>query len=157
MNASPPSDGLRAMWLMFRTFVTALLLFVVALLLTIDPTGPSQGADWYPYVLGGVGLLGVIGVFYAKSRPLDLRDRRALAGSFRTAWILGIAFAEAPALSGFMGALILERLWPYVVGLAISLALLAAMAPTRRELDRRQRAITAAGSPLSLREALSGR
>jgi len=45
-------------------------------------------------------------------------------------------------------------LWIYLVGLAFGLVGLWMIAPTRSDIERRQREITAAGSPLSLLDAL---
>ena len=159
MSEQPRSgsgEGLRPLWSLFRAFLTGLLFFLVVVLLVLDTGGPSDGPGWFAYVLGGGSFVGVLGVFYAKSRPLDLSSAEAVARSFRSAGVLGMAFAEGPALLGFMGAFIVEELWPYLVGLAVSVACLGVMAPMGREIDRRQQQITAQGSPLSLRHALSG-
>jgi len=45
-------------------------------------------------------------------------------------------------------------LWIYLLGLAFGLVGLWLIAPTRIDIERRQREITAAGSPLSLLDAL---
>jgi hypothetical protein len=69
-------------------------------------------------------------------------------------FFIGVGVAEAAALWGFAGVFLGGSLWIYLVGLAFGLVGLWMIAPARSDIERRQREITAAGSPLSLRDAL---
>jgi hypothetical protein len=57
-------------------------------------------------------------------------------------------------LIGFVFLFIVDALWPLLVGIGFSTVGLALSAPTRGDIRRRQQQITAAGSLLSLEEAL---
>jgi hypothetical protein len=63
--------------------------------------------------------------------------------------------AESAALFGFVGVFIGGSLWIYLVGLAFAVVAFWMIAPTRLDIERKQREITAAGSPLSLLDALT--
>jgi hypothetical protein len=63
--------------------------------------------------------------------------------------------AESAALFGFCGVFIGGSLWICLVGLAFALVMLWMIAPSRLDIERRQREISAGGSPLSLLDALS--
>lgn len=79
------------------------------------------------------------------------------AAAFFFAWFfLSLAVANLPALIGFIGVFIANELWPYLVGMGLSLLAFSLFAPTRREIERRQQQITGTGSPLSLGETLMG-
>jgi hypothetical protein len=69
-------------------------------------------------------------------------------------FFIGVGVASAAALWGFVGVFLGGSLWIYLVGLAFGLVGLGMIAPARRDIERRQREITAAGSPLSLLDAL---
>jgi hypothetical protein len=69
-------------------------------------------------------------------------------------FFIGVGVAEASALCGFAGVLLGGSRWIYLVGLAFGLVGLWMIAPTRSNIERRQREITAAGAPLSLLDAL---
>ena len=65
-----------------------------------------------------------------------------------------VGVASAAALWGFVEVFLGGSLWIYLVGLAFGLVGLGMIAPARRDIERRQREITAAWSPLSLLDAL---
>ncbi|HEV8621350.1 MAG TPA: hypothetical protein VGR33_00445, partial [Actinomycetota bacterium] len=62
--------------------------------------------------------------------------------------------ANSAALFGFVGVFIGGSFWLYLLGLAFALPGLALIAPTRADIERRQRQIEAQGSSLSLLDAL---
>jgi hypothetical protein len=70
-------------------------------------------------------------------------------------FFIGLGAAADAALLGLGGVFLGGSLWIYLVGLAFGLVGLWMIAPTRSDIERRQREITAAGSPLSLLDALT--
>lgn len=62
---------------------------------------------------------------------------------------------EAGLLVSFVLTFVWDRLWPFLIGLSIYLiGMIAFVAPSRRNLDRRQEQLQRQGSMLSIREAL---
>jgi F0F1-type ATP synthase membrane subunit c/vacuolar-type H+-ATPase subunit K len=112
----------------------------------------GTGHPWM--VVGLTGLVSVALVRWISTRPLDVRDQRALAKSYRSSLFMGIGFGEAPALIAFVLTFVTHTLWVYLLGLGFSLIGLTLIAPSPRNIRRRQDQITASGSPLSLGAAL---
>jgi hypothetical protein len=79
---------------------------------------------------------------------------QTLAESHRSAFFTGIGFAHAPALFGVAGVFVGGSLWIYLVGLPFALAGMTLIAPTRHNIEWKQREIDALGSPLSLGQAI---
>lgn len=79
---------------------------------------------------------------------------QTLAASYRGVMFIGIGFADSVALFGFAGIFIGGKFWLYFLGLAFALVGLALIAPTRADIERRQRQIEAQGSTLTLLEIL---
>jgi hypothetical protein len=145
-------DSLTALRILWLHFVTALVL-LLTLVIFIEPTIGIPN-DWYLWALLLVQLWALAGVLWARSRSLDASSEGALAGAYRAQFLVGAAFARSVGLFGFLGVFLLEELWPYLEALPLALLGLALVAPTRGDIDRRQRQITAQGSPLSLGRAL---
>jgi small-conductance mechanosensitive channel len=78
-----------------------------------------------------------------------------LARYYRALFFIEVGVAVAAALWGLVGVFLVGSLWIYLVGLAFGLVGLLMIAPTRSDIERRQREITEAGSPLSLQDALT--
>jgi hypothetical protein len=148
-------DGLTALRFISLAFCAALLALLLVLVLTLQGTDPKPVPSFAPFAVLVAGALGLIGVLFLRSRPLDGASSFALAVSYRTTFFLGMACSEAPALLGFVMAMIYRRLWLYAIGMAVGFVGFALMAPTRSELDRRQGALSAGGSALDLRAALT--
>jgi hypothetical protein len=145
-------DGLTALRIFWLTYVQALVLFLLVLALIEPAVGsPDEG---YLLVLIAVQMLALGGVVWSRTRPLDTSSVAKLAGSYRTLFFVGVAFAESVALFGFVGVFLVEELWPYLEALPLGLLGLALLAPTCRDIARRQQPITAKGSSLSLGGAL---
>ena len=148
------ADPLMTLRLVFVAFPIALLLILYVLqVLTSDaPNGHTPA--WVGWALVACGLAALVGVSWARARPLPVSDQAALAASYRSNLFLGVAFAEFPALVGFAIVILTAELWPYLEGLAFALVGFALIAPIPGNIERRQQQITAQGSPLSLTEAL---
>jgi hypothetical protein len=155
-GSKPGLDGLTVLRALFLYFIWALLLFLVVLLFIAEPFG-GDVPPWMVFAFGALLLLSLGGTLWARLRPLDVSSESALSGSYRTQFFLGMAFAEAAALYGFVGVFLVGGLLPYLTGLAVSLIAFTFIAPTRRNIERRQAEITARGSDLSLGRALMER
>jgi hypothetical protein len=120
----------------------------------------SGGPGWSPGpVTVAVGLAGVLCLVAIRvvERPLDPSTDATLAGGYRTRFFLRLAFAEVPALLGFVAFLVSSQAWMYLIGGAFSLIGLWRAAPTARSLRRDQQVLAASGSQRSLVAVLRGR
>ena len=146
--------GLGDLWMLLLSFAVSLLTMPVVLSFIIRGSVTAEHVPlWLPIGLAATSLASLAGVLWARSQPMDTSSMAKLA--YRAAFFMGTAFAQTAALFGFVAVFFVSQLWPYLVGLPVSLIGLALVAPTRRDLERRQQQITAAGSPLELREALT--
>ena len=148
------SDGLSRLRAVFLAFPLALVFYFVVAVLLIEDGGPSP-QTWALSTVGIAGIVGIVCTRWTASRRLVSSSDRELADSFRTNFFIGIAFAETPVLLGFALALVQDSLAPLLVGFSFTLVGFWILVPTRAHLERRQRELTATGSPLLLGEALS--
>lgn len=149
------ADPLLVMRRVFLSFPLMLVGFAVVLVF-IHPDGSETG-DGAVMWAAVVVVVGFVSLLLARllSRPLDPSSDAALASSFRTRMFLRIAFAETPALLGFVVTFIEPgALWVYGLGCLFSAAGFVYAAPTRRQLEQEQERLTDAGSPRSLVYAL---
>ena len=142
--------GLRSM---FLRILISLFLFLWA----FSYVAPWDGGDekWVPWAIAATGVYALVAMAWVRRRPLVTGSPEALAGSYRASFYMGLGLAQSPAPFGLAGVFIGDSLWIYLVGLAFTLVALWMIAPTRQDIERRQREITAAGSPLSLLDALT--
>ncbi|MGH2529602.1 MAG: hypothetical protein ACRDH0_09775 [Actinomycetota bacterium] len=145
-------NGLIVLRNVFLGLLVSLFLFVFAL----SFIAPWDGGDerWVPWAAVVIGIVSLAWVARIRRRPLLTTSPEALARYYRALFFIGLGVAAEPALLGFLGVFQGGSAWIYLVGLAFSLVGLWMIAPTRRDIERRQREITAAGSPLSLLDAL---
>lgn len=138
---------------MFLRILISLFLFLWA----FSYVAPWDGGDekWVPWAIAATGVYALVAMAWVRRRPLVTGSPGALAGSYRASFYVGLGLAQSPALFGLAGVFIGDSLWIYLVGLAFTLVALWMIAPTRQDIERRQREITAAGSPLSLLNALT--
>jgi O-antigen/teichoic acid export membrane protein len=146
------TNGLILLRSVFLVLVAALLLFVVPL----SFIGPWDGGDerWVPWAVVAIGIISLAWVARIRRRPLPTTSPEALARHYRALFFIGVSAAADAALLGFVGVFQGGSAWIYLVGLAFGLVGLWMIAPTRSDIERRQREIIAAGSPLSLLDAL---
>jgi hypothetical protein len=146
------TNGLIHLRSVFLLLVAALLLFVVPL----SFIGPLDGGDkrWVVWAVVAIGIISLAWVASIRRRPLLTTSLEALARHYRALFFIGVGAAADAALLGFVGVFLGGGLWIYLVGLAFGLVGLWMIAPTRSDIERRQREIAAAGSPLSLLDAL---
>lgn len=152
---APPLVRLR---FLFTAFLLSPVTFLLALWFLIEPGDQWRGdlapdwALWIPFAVSGASLLGA---GWARGRALSGTTAEALYRSYNTRFLLGVALAEFAALLGVVIAFATSRLWPYLVCLAASLVGFALMAPTARNIERDEERLRAAGSPMSLWDALT--
>ena len=147
-------NGVSTLRAMFLAFVLPLPMYLYVVFAIVEGEGePLQ--TWAVSAIVLAGVLAIVGARWAATRPLATSSEQELASSFRRNFLIGIAFAEGPMLLGLVLALVERSRRPFLVGLAFTLVGLWIVAPTRGQIERRQRDVTAAGSPLSLGEALS--
>jgi hypothetical protein len=146
------TNGLIVLRRMFLGLIVPLFLFLVAL----SFIEPWDGGDerWVPWAVLIIGIVSLAWVARIRRRRLSTTSLEALARSYRALFFIGLGVAEGAALWGFAGVFLGGSLWIYLVGLAFALVGLWMIAPTRLDIERRQSEITAAGSPLSLLDAL---
>lgn len=138
----------------FLAFVAALFGFLTVLLVLFPLTsdGPT---DPLVHVLVGVGPFTLAAVPWARRRLLDACAPPAeLADSYRTSVFLAIAFVESAALFAFVATFLAEAVWPYLVGMSVSLIGFAAIAPTTGRVRTLDEDLARRGCQHSLRAAL---
>ena len=146
---------LQLLRLLFTTFVMALLLIgVVVLVLSADPAYSDETT--VSAAAAGVAAYGLFTLLLPSliRRPLDCASAETLSQSYRTRFFLRLAFAESAALVGFVGVFLAERWWLYAIGVAFTSVGFARLAPTEASLSRDQDALSTAGCGLSLKEVL---
>ena len=117
------------------------------------PNGPV--VPWIP-VLAGVAALSILGARLAPAKRLDCSSNAKLAVTYRTRFMLRVAFAMSIALYAFTFTFIGGPVWTYYPAAAVTLAVLwSTVAPTQAALGRDQRRLQVAGCELSLVAALT--
>lgn len=138
----------------FLAFVSAVLTFLLVLPY-IHPVVSDRQVPAAVYLLLGVGPVAVGFVPWARRRLLDTFDEEGgLARHYATSFFLGIALAETPALLAFVATFLAEAVWPYVVGMLVSLGGFAMIAPTGTRIRRLDESLSSRGCNESLRAAL---
>jgi hypothetical protein len=150
------ANALQLLRQLFISFVMALLLIGVVVASTAsdtshDPGGPSSSVLAAAVV--GYGMVSLIAPRLLE-RPLDCASDASLVSGYRTRFFVRIAFAEAAALIGFVGAFLSGEAWMYALGAAFTALGFARLAPSRRNLERDQEALNLQGCGRSLSRLL---
>jgi FtsH-binding integral membrane protein len=146
-------NGVMILRLLFLTMLLTPLLILLLLTLVVDGVGePSPALGLLMLVLG---LAGLAGAFWTANHKLDVGSAQGLAVSYRKNFFLGFSLTEMPLLVSFVFALTRSELWPYLAGLALFFVGMTVIAPSRRNLERRQQTVQSQGSTLPLSHALS--
>jgi hypothetical protein len=130
------------------------LLLLVALVYIAPWQSREPVVAWLPAIIVVQGIASSALILRLRNRRLRSHSSASLAADYRSAMFTGIGIAESTALVAFIMVFIANSLWLYVVGLAFSLAGLTFVAPTARNIARRQEKLNAAGVPISLLQAL---
>jgi hypothetical protein len=140
-----------------RVLFVSLLLFAFVILFVlsfiVERVGEPEGIALVAVV--GLGLGGIAAAVWAAKRPLDVGSSTSLAKSYRENFFLGFALNEVPLFLSFAMCMIREEQWPYLLCFPFFALGMAVIAPSRRNLERRQQQIQHQGSSLSLGRALS--
>jgi hypothetical protein len=147
------TNGLVGLRSTFLGLLGSLFLFLFAM----SFIAPWDGGDerWAPWAVVVIGIVSLAYIARIRRRPLPTTSREALARYYRALFFIEVGVAVAAASWGLVGVFLTGSLWIYLVGLAFGLVGLWMIAPTRSDIERRQREVTAAGSPLSLLDALT--
>lgn len=138
---------------LFMSLLCAAFAILVVTTIIIKQVGtPNPGLGSVVVVLG---LLGIGLSAWTTRRPLDVASPSALAKSYRTNLFIGIAICEWVLFLAFVFSFIRQELWPYLIGLPMYLVAMAVIAPSQRNLERRQEQVQQQGSTLSVGQALS--
>jgi hypothetical protein len=140
-----------------RTVVLGIVVSLFLFLWAMSFITPWDGGDerWVPWAVVVIGIVSLAYIVRIRRRPLPTTSLEALARYYRALFFIEVGVSVAAALWGLAGVFLVGSLWIYLVGLAFGLVELWMIAPTRSDIERRQREITAAGSPLSLLGALT--
>jgi len=148
--------GLRVVFVAF-SLALALISFVVVPFLNTGAE-PEEGLDTTvtaaAVFLIGLALHVASRLFSRRARFSSCRSPAEVAGLFRSHFMLQVAFAEVPALLGFVAFFLSESVVPYVVGVAWTAFGFVRIAPTRRYIERLQDEIALQGCPHQLLDAL---
>jgi hypothetical protein len=146
------TNGLIALRSVFLGLIVPLLLFLVVLGFIEPWDGGDEG--WVPWTVVVIGIASLAGLAWIRRRPLATTSPEAVARVYRALFFIGVGVAEAAAMWGIVGVFLGGSAWIYLAGLAFGLVGLWMIAPTRSDIERRQREITSAGSALSVLDAL---
>lgn len=135
---------------LFTSYVVALVVFGVVL--AVIAGGMEPGGTSTPAVTAGITAIGALSIVLPRlvERPLDCSSEGALLGGYRTRFFLRLAFADAAALVGFVGAILTGEAWLYLVGVPFAAVGFVRLAPTTRNIDRDQDVLNQQGCGLSL-------
>lgn len=131
-------------------------LFGIALLFIV----PSQrwwSVDrntWFIWVVLAAGCLNLLGVRWVRNRPLTATSNHEIVTLYNGLFFIGVGYAMGSVLIALVGTIVMNAGWVYLVGLAFTMIGLLLIAPSRREIARRDEQLIRSGSPLSLSAAL---
>ena len=140
------------------TFLAALgvqgIVLLVHLLIASEFT-PRRGiaVALVPLAVGAVASWA--GIWWLRRRPLSTASPETLARSYVRAFVPALGLAQAPALLGLTAMYVMGKLSLLVFGVLASLVGLALVAPTTREIARRQARVVRTGSSISVGAALA--
>jgi MFS family permease len=150
------TNGLQVLRQLFISFVTALVLFGLVVSMTAGDSTDKTGGPSSSVVTAVVVGYGIVSLIAPRllERPLDCTSDADLLSGYRTRFFLRIAFAEAAALIGFVGAFLSGEPWMYALGAAFTAIGFARLAPSRRNLCNDQEALNLQGCGRSLTRLL---
>lgn len=148
--------GLRVLFLAFS--LTLVLISFVVMPFLNNGAEPEDGLDT-TVVAAAVFVIGLVVhvaslLFSRRAKFSSCRSPAELADLFRSLFMLRIAFAEVPALLGFVAFFLSGSVIPYAVGVAWTAVGFVRIAPTRRHFERLQDEIALQGCPHQLLLAL---
>jgi hypothetical protein len=115
----------------------------------------EASAAWLAWIVLADGATSLALIRWLRSRPLVRSSPLALAASYRSGLVAGVALSEGVALTGLVGAIVSTEPWMWLLGLGLAAVGLAWVAPTSYDLARRQAQLDGAGASVSLIAALT--
>ena len=151
-DRSEPRGGISALRSLFFSLLTAggLLVFVTTQI--VDELGAPVGLPAATILT--IWVVGLVVIGTVRRRPLEVTTAEALARSYRTQFFVSFICADAPLIASVVISVLRGELWPVLVGGPAFAVSMLAIWPGRHDVERRQRQITAQGSPLQLIESL---
>jgi ABC-type Co2+ transport system permease subunit len=151
------TNGLTVLRRLFASFVAALIMIGLAVVLLSATTTQTHHPLAPVDVAIGVVVYGVFSVFAPRliEKPLDCSADQRLAGTYRTRFFLRLAFANAAALLGFVGFMLSNNGWFYVLGVAFAAIGFYRVAPSAAHLAKDQQALSDSSCSRSLIAALA--
>jgi cytochrome bd-type quinol oxidase subunit 2 len=156
----PPRDGVIPLRELRSTVLgyAFSLLIVLGVLLALGPFEPDQSTvGWL--VFGGASIVSLVLLVQVRrssrawlvaASTEEMADR-----SYSQRLNLCVVYSVSIALTGFVVVFLHDDLVTYLIGLPISLALLAWIAPRRADIAALQEEIAGSGSPVNLWDALT--
>lgn len=150
------ANALQHVRLVFTSFALSLVLIGLVAVLQTSGEGVEESVSGAVagIVVAAVGVLSLLAPRIV-APPLDCSSTETLVAGYRTRFFLRMAFANVAALVGFVGVFLSGEWWPYPLGAAFTAIGMARLAPTRRNLERDEESLIAAGCGRSLMEALT--
>jgi hypothetical protein len=136
---------------------TLVRIAMIALVVPWVAAGQHPAKSWFWILVVGSGLYALLVIVWIRSRPLKTETDTSVASTYFAFSLIGQAVAAIPALVGFVCLFVMGRSWPFWLGVMFTLIDLVLVAPTQRDVFRRQEQIWAKGSRLSLGQALTAR
>jgi hypothetical protein len=149
-----PTDGLSIFRRIFILVAKAFLIIGVGFIF-IEPWSGQNVPDWTIASFVVLAIVSVSIAVWRRRSPVRGDTPPELRRSFARKLFTAIGAGELFLAATLAATIRWNRLWIGVSGLAVAYLDLLLVAPGRRELARRQREITAAGSTLSLISALN--
>jgi hypothetical protein len=148
-----PRTALDRLRILFVAATAPLAVFALPVLLLLgDGDGSGTGFAW---IVLADGVMSLALIRWFRSRPLDRSSAPALAGSYRSGMVVGVALSEGIALTGLVGAVVAGESWMWLLGVGLATVGLAWVAPTSYDLARRQAQLDGTGASSSLIGALT--
>ncbi|MGI8806519.1 MAG: PH domain-containing protein [Acidimicrobiales bacterium] len=145
-----PARGLVVVRQLFLSFAVAIGLFAFVLVqLNLASEDGSISTSTVLFVVGAVAAVAFVPGRLVE-RPLDCSSESKLMESWRTRFFIRIAFGEASALVGFVGAFLSGATSPYFLGAAATAIMFARAAPSARNIADDQADLYDRGCSLSL-------
>jgi hypothetical protein len=132
------ASGLVLFRVLFLTLLSAAFMILFVMTFVEDEVGSPD-----PPVAAVVVVIGMAGAGVAarmSRRPLEGHDASEVVAAYRTTFFMGFALNEIPLLVAFALCFVEDALWPYLIALPLYSVGMAAIAPGRRNLDRRRAA-----------------
>lgn len=144
--------------LALRAIFLAYLMGIIYILSVLPQVLPLRGTggQMIPAIvlLCAGSVVTIVGTQLVCRYSLPCKNEATLRATYGVISFIGIACAEAAAMSGFIAGFIVGGFGPYLVGLVVSLIGFLMVAPTRRAVHRRDRQLASRDCGASLRNAL---